>query len=150
VLLSLSAASAFCLARALWCHPIAQFLAIGLGAVYLLGAIPMLIFSWAPRGLIKLSNDRTHLISVPQGFRSTVQSVAVSRIRSLEFMETLDVEGSSAYSVSLVLDNGSRLKLHSGYANPARKQVAHIGDWLQAHLQPAPLPSVWRVESQER
>ena len=148
-MLSLCAASSFWLARGLRCHPIAQFVTIGLGAVYLLGAIPMLIFSWAPRGLIKLSNDRTHLINVPQGFRSTVQSVAVSRIRSLEFMETLDVEGSSAYSVSLVLDNGSRLKLHSGYANPARKQVAHIGAWLEAHLQPAPLPSVWRVESQE-
>lgn len=79
-----------------------------------------------------------------------MQSVAVSRIRLLEFMETIDVEGSSAYSVSLVLDNGARLELHSGHANAAKKQVARIGDWLQSHLSPAPLPSVWRVESQER
>jgi hypothetical protein len=63
-------------------------------------------------------------------------------------MESVDVEGASEYSVSLVIDNGSRLELHSGFANPGKKQVTHTGDWLQSQLQPASLPSVWQVEGQ--
>jgi hypothetical protein len=145
VMLSLSGASGFWLARGMWCHPIAEFVCNGLGVLYLLGAILLMICSWAPRGLIELSHKGTRLINVPQGFRSTAQSVAVSRIRSIELMETIDVEGASRYSISLVLDEGSRLDLHSGNANHAKKQVARIADWLQSQLEPASLPSIWRV-----
>lgn len=145
VLLSLSAASGFWLARGMWCHPIAEFVRNGLGVVYLLGATLLMICSWAPRGLIELSHSGTRLINVPQGFGSTAQSVDVSRIRSLEFMEILDVEGASRYSIGLVLDDGSRLELHSGDANHAMKQVARIDEWLQSHLELASLPYVWRV-----
>jgi hypothetical protein len=129
----------------MWCHPIAEFVCNGLGVLYSLGAILLMICSWAPRGLIELSHNGTRLINVPQGFRSTAQSVAVSRIRSIELMETIDIEGASRYSISLVLDEGSRLDLHSGNANHAKKQVARIADWLQSQLEPASLPSIWRV-----
>jgi hypothetical protein len=145
VLLSLSGASGFWLARGTWCHHIAEFVFNGLGVVYFLGAILLMICSCAPRGMIELSDNRTRLINVPQGFRSTAQSVDVSRIRSLEFTEIVDVEGASRHSISLVLDDGSRLELHTGNGNHAKKQVARIGDWLQSQLEPASLPSVWRV-----
>lgn len=145
VLLSLSGASGFWLARGMWCHPFAEIVWNGLGVLYFLGAILLMICSWAPQGLIEISHDRTRLINVPQGFRSTAQAVDVSRLRSLEFTEIVDVEGASRYSISLVIDGGSRLELHSGNGSHAKKQVARISDWLQSQLAPASLPSVWRV-----